>query len=89
MALNEGQQAAFNAFKRFQQNPDSTVFALFGAAGTGKSFLSGQMAQEMTKGVELPAAVGGFFGPQTGARLPSPVMCRHRRGRRLVSAAGF
>jgi|GEM_PF-2241461 exodeoxyribonuclease-5 len=74
MALNEGQQAAFNAFKRFQQNPDSTVFALFGAAGTGKSFLSGQMAQEMTKGVELPAAVGGFFGPQTGARLPSPVM---------------
>ena len=41
--LNTGQQAAFDAFTEFANTSDRTIFAMFGAAGTGKSFTSGRM----------------------------------------------
>lgn len=43
MTLNSGQQAAFDAFTAFAHDPETTLFAMFGAAGTGKSFTSGRM----------------------------------------------
>jgi hypothetical protein len=43
MTLNTGQQAAFDAFTAFADDPDTTLFAMFGAAGTGKSYTSGRM----------------------------------------------
>lgn len=47
--LNDQQQAAFDAFGAFLKD-DGVMFALFGAAGTGKSFLSAKMAEMMTEG---------------------------------------
>lgn len=41
--FNPGQQEAFDAFTAFAQSPESTMFALFGAAGTGKSYTSSKM----------------------------------------------
>jgi len=43
MTLNPGQQRAFDDFVEFAQDPNATLFAMFGAAGTGKSFTSGRM----------------------------------------------
>ena len=43
--LNQGQQTAYNAFNEFAADPARTMFALFGAAGTGKSYTSGQMLE--------------------------------------------
>lgn len=43
--FNAGQQAAFDNFRGFAGDPDKTMFALFGAAGTGKSFTSGRMLE--------------------------------------------
>jgi hypothetical protein len=52
MNLNPGQQAAFDAFVDFA-NGDGTMFALFGAAGTGKSFTSGRMLEVIRPGNNL------------------------------------
>ena len=43
MSFNTGQQTAFYNFEGFANDPTQTMFALFGAAGTGKSFTSGKM----------------------------------------------
>jgi len=50
MTFNKGQQAAYNGFTKFADNPDATMFALFGAAGTGKSFTSGGLLEVMQPG---------------------------------------
>lgn len=47
MTLNTQQQAAFDAFQDFADDPHTTMFALFGAAGTGKSFTSGKLLDVM------------------------------------------
>lgn len=52
MALNTGQQTAFDNFQTFCDDPSATVFALFGGAGTGKSFTSGKMLKVMRPGAE-------------------------------------
>jgi hypothetical protein len=49
MTLNTGQQIAFDAFREFADD-DGTLFALFGAAGTGKSFTSGRMLDVIRPG---------------------------------------
>ena len=43
MSFNTGQQVAFDNFAGFAGDPAQTMFALFGAAGTGKSYTSGRM----------------------------------------------
>jgi len=40
--MNPQQLDAYNAFTQFNANPESSLFCLFGAAGTGKSFTSGR-----------------------------------------------
>jgi len=42
MTLNPEQQEAYDSFHKFADDDEGTLFALFGAAGTGKSFTSGQ-----------------------------------------------
>jgi len=41
--FNTGQQTAYDNFMQFAEKPEQTMFALFGAAGTGKSYTSGKM----------------------------------------------
>lgn len=43
--LNSQQTAAFEQFKAFSTDREGTLFALFGAAGTGKSFTSGKLLE--------------------------------------------
>jgi hypothetical protein len=61
MGLNTGQQAAFDDFSEFAENPESTLFALFGPAGTGKSFTSGRMLDVIRPKIKrkVPAVGGG------------------------------
>lgn len=47
--LNPQQQEAYDSFVRFLDDPQQTMFCLFGRAGTGKSFTSSRMFGEMQK----------------------------------------
>jgi hypothetical protein len=63
MALNADQAAAEAAFVDFKNNPDTSVFALLGYAGTGKSFTEAHLLKEHILG--LGDGERGFVNPFT------------------------
>jgi hypothetical protein len=68
MTLNADQQRAFDAFTQFADS-DGTMFAMFGAAGTGKSFTSGRMLDVIRP--TITRDVTGFDGVSRSIKIPN------------------
>jgi len=68
--FNAGQQIAHDNFMQFASKPEQTMFALFGAAGTGKSYTSGKMLDVIRPTVTR--TIAGFNGaPDRTIAVPS------------------
>jgi hypothetical protein len=51
--FNPGQQSAFDNFTSFSADTEATLFAMFGPAGTGKSYTSGRMLKVVRPGFTM------------------------------------